>query len=61
MATVTGLTAERMLEIEGQLRLFDGEIVSSNLILTKHDGTTIDAGRCCPPGPAGPVGPAGGI
>lgn len=44
MATVTGLTAERMLAIEA------GSVVSGtingagHLILTKHDGSTIDAG-----------------
>lgn len=58
MATVTGLTAERMLEIEGS-SVVDGEIIGGHLILTKHDGTTIDAGPL-PPGPQGPVGPAGG-
>lgn len=58
MATVTGLTAERMLEIEGS-SIVDGEIVGDNLILTKHNGSTIDAGPL-PEGPQGPVGPSGG-
>jgi microcystin-dependent protein len=58
MATITGLTAERMLEIEGQ-SVISGQVVSGNLILTRFDGTTIDAGPI-PPGPQGPVGPAGG-
>jgi microcystin-dependent protein len=58
MATITGLTAERMLEIEGS-SVVEGEIVGGELILTKHDGTTINAGPL-PPGPQGPVGPAGG-
>jgi microcystin-dependent protein len=58
MATITGLTAERMLEIEGA-SVVSGEIVGGNLILTKFDGTTIDAGPI-PPGPQGPTGPAGG-
>jgi microcystin-dependent protein len=58
MATITGLTAERMLEIEGQ-SVVEGEIVNGHLILTKFDGTTVDAGPL-PPGPQGPVGPAGG-
>jgi len=58
MATITGLTADRMLEIEGA-SVVDGEIVGGNLILTKHDGTTINAGPVIgPPGPTGPVGPA---
>ncbi len=59
MATITGLTADRMLAIE-DASIVDGEIVGSNLILTKHDGTTIDAGPVIgPPGPQGPTGPAG--
>lgn len=61
MATVTGLTAARMLEIEGA-SVVDGEIIAGNLILTKHDGTTIDAGDITgPEGPTGPAGPAGGL
>lgn len=59
MATITGLTAERMLEIEGQ-SVVDGDVVGDHLILTKHDGSTVDAGLL-PPGPQGPVGPAGGL
>ena len=58
MATITGLTAERMLEIEGQ-SVVGGEIVDGHLILEKFDGTTVDAGPL-PPGPPGPVGPSGG-
>jgi len=47
-----------MLEIE-DASVVDGEIVGGNLILTKHDGTTIDAGPVVgPPGPTGPPGPA---
>lgn len=58
MATITGLTAARMLEIEGE-SIVDGEVVAGNLILTKHDGTTIDAGSVIgPQGDAGPVGPS---
>lgn len=54
MATVTGLTADRMLAIEGA-SVIDGEMVGDHLILTKHDGTQIDAGVIVgPPGPAGP-------
>lgn len=60
MATITGLTAERMQEIENA-SVVDGEIVSGHLILTKFDGTTIDAGPVLgPAGPQGPTGPAGG-
>jgi microcystin-dependent protein len=58
MATITGLTAERMLEIEGS-SVINGTIVNGNLILTKHDGTTVNAGPVAgPPGPQGPQGPA---
>lgn len=58
MATVTGLTAERMMEIEGA-SVVSGEIDGANhLILTRFDGTTIDAGEL-PPGPTGPQGPSG--
>lgn len=61
MATITGLTAERMKEIE-DASVVDGEIIGGNLILTKHDGTTIDAGPVIgPPGPAGPTGPISSI
>lgn len=59
MATVTGLTAARMLEIEAA-SVVDGEIVGDHLILTQHDGTPIDAGVVVgPQGDIGPVGPAG--
>jgi len=59
MATITGLTAERMLEIEAA-SVVDGDIVGNNLILTKQDGSTIDAGPVVgPAGPTGPAGPAG--
>ena len=59
MATITGLTAARMLEIEGE-SIVDGEIrVDGHLWLIHHDGTEIDAGAVTgPPGPTGPQGPA---
>ena len=63
MATVTGLTAARMLEIEGE-SVVDGDVVGGDLILTKHNGETINAGNVeGPQGPQGPAGPAavGGI
>jgi microcystin-dependent protein len=56
MATVTGLTAARMLEIEAA-SVVDGDIVAGNLILTKHDGSEINAGAVV--GPVGPQGPPG--
>lgn len=53
MATVTGLTAARMLAIEAA-SVVDGDISGDNLILTKHDGSTINAGNVR--GPAGTDG-----
>lgn len=50
MATITGLTAARMLAIEAA-SIVDGDIVGDNLILTKHDASTINAGNVR--GPAG--------
>lgn len=44
MATVTGLTAERMQEII-DATIVDADVVGDNLILTKDDGSTIDAGN----------------
>lgn len=44
MATVTGLTAERMLAIEAA-SIVDGDVdINGHLILIKQDATTIDAG-----------------
>jgi len=54
MATITGLTAYRMLQIENQ-SIVDGEIVNDNLILSRFDGNTINAGNV-----RGPEGPQGG-
>lgn len=56
MATITGLTAERMLEIEAA-SVVDGDVVGNDLILAKHDGSIINAGNVR--GPAGPTGPMG--
>jgi hypothetical protein len=57
MTTVTGLTADRMLAIEAA-SVVDGDVDGSgNLILTKHDGSQINAGKVTgPPGPQGPIG-----
>lgn len=53
MATITGYTAERMKEIE-DASIIDGEVNGAgNLILTRYDGTDIDAGSVI--GPEGPV------
>lgn len=53
MATVTGLTAARMIEIEAA-SVVDGVIVGDDLILTRYDGSTINAGDVR--GPQGPIG-----
>lgn len=59
MATVTGYTAARMKAIEDGT-VVDGEIIGDDLILTKFDGTQINAGAVVgPQGPTGPQGPAG--
>jgi microcystin-dependent protein len=58
MATITGLTAQRMLDIEAA-SVVDGEVVSGNLILTTHGGASINAGSVI--GPIGPIGPTGPV
>jgi hypothetical protein len=59
MTTVTGFTADRMLAIEAA-SVVDGDVDGNgNLILTKHDGSTINAGSV--KGPAGPQGPPGSL
>lgn len=44
MATVNGLSKERMLEIEAA-SVVDGHVVGDDLMLTKHDGTEFYAGN----------------
>lgn len=56
MATVTGLTAARMLEIESQC-IIDASIVGDDLILERQDTSTINAGSVV--GPQGDEGPPG--
>jgi microcystin-dependent protein len=57
MATITGLTAEKMLEIEAG-SIVDGVVKEDgHLWLIQHDGDEIDAGPVL--GPQGPVGPTG--
>lgn len=58
MATVTGLTAARMLIIEAA-SVIAGIVTGDNLILTKRDGTTINAGNVR--GPQGSQGVPGSI
>lgn len=54
MATVTGLTAARMIEMENAT-VIAGEVVDGELILETRDGTLINAGIV-----EGPIGPSGG-
>lgn len=56
MATVTMLTAARQLAIEAK-SVVSGVISGNNLILSRFDGSTIDAGDVR--GPQGPPGPSG--
>lgn len=61
MATITGLTADRMKSIE-DATVVDADVVGGHLILTRHDGSTVDTGPVTgPQGPVGPQGPAGAI
>lgn len=53
MTTVTGFTAARMLAMEAAT-IVDGDVVGDNLILTKHDGSTVNAGNV-----RGPTGSPG--
>jgi len=54
MAVVTGLTKERMEEIEAA-SVVSGQVVGDNLILTKFGGSQINAGNV-----RGPIGLSGG-
>ncbi len=53
MASVTGYTAARMQEIEDSA-IVGGAVVGDDLILTRYDTTTINAGNV-----RGPIGPTG--
>lgn len=55
MATVTGLTAARMLELADE-NIVGGEVVGGVLVLTTRGGDDISAGSVV--GPTGPTGPA---
>lgn len=64
MAEVTGFTAERMQQIEDE-SVIDGLVVGDDLVLTRRDGTPINAGSVRGPQgiqglPGQPVGAAGG-
>lgn len=54
--TVTGFTAQRMKLIEDSA-IISGSVVGDNLILTRYDTTTINAGNVR--GPVGPMNPDG--
>lgn len=56
MATVTAFTAERTLAIENK-RVDSAAVVGDELILTRKDGTTLNAGNVR--GPQGSTGPQG--
>ena len=59
MATITGFTAARMLEIENE-SIVDGDVVGNNLILKRRDNVEINAGNVRgPQGIQGNVGPQG--
>lgn len=73
MATVTGLTAERMAEIVAA-SIMSGEVVGNDLILTRYDEATVNAGNVRGPqglqgiqgvdgadGAPGPEGPPGDL
>jgi hypothetical protein len=59
MATVTGYTAEHMDEIK-DATIVGATVTGNNLILTKFDTTTVNAGNVRgATGPTGPTGPTG--
>lgn len=58
MATITGYTAARMKAIEDAV-IVDGDVVGDNLILTRYDGGTINAGSVR--GATGSTGPTGEV
>lgn len=59
MGSVTALTAERTLEIEDAIIVSAAINGSGNLILTRNDATTVNAGLAR--GPAGAAGVSGAI
>jgi hypothetical protein len=59
MGTVTGLTAERTLEIEDAIIVGATINGSGHLILTRNDGATVDAGVA--KGTAGAAGVSGAV
>lgn len=65
MTVVTGFTAARMQAIEDNT-IVDGDVIVNDLILTKHNGTQVNAGNVRGPqgaqgvqGPNGATGPQG--
>lgn len=63
MATVDGLTKERMLAIEAEsVTAARIDVVTNHLIFTTHGGSDIDVGSVQGPvGPVGPIAPAGAL
>lgn len=59
MATITGLTADRMLAIEAATVISGVIDGSGHLILTQHDGTEIDAGNIATAIPAASTAASG--
>lgn len=64
MATVTGLTKDRMVEMENAT-VIDGDVIGDNLMLTTRGGTQINAGNVRGPqgtnGTQGPPGPVNSV
>lgn len=59
MATINGYTAEKMQEIMNEV-IENASIIAGHLILTRHDGSTVDVGNVQgPQGIQGPEGPSG--
>lgn len=58
ITTITGLTAQRMIQIE-QASVTSGRIEGDNLVLVTRGGTPITAGNVR--GPQGPPGDPGGV
>lgn len=65
MGTVTGLTADRMLQIEASSVVSGAVDGTGHLVLTQHNGATMDAGSVIgpqgPQGATGATGPSGAI
>lgn len=58
MATVTGFTADHLVDLTDEM-IVAGEVVGDDLILTQLDGTPVNAGNVR--GPSGPTGAASSV